>query len=109
MDPLGWATKNNRDATNTWVWSPSHHPNRTEDSSENKKNGFFIDIGAYDGVYIDNTYILEKEYNWNGICIEANPIIFSELQNNRSCTCVNSILGNNEDTVYFEINQIFND
>lgn len=75
---------------------------------KNKKNGFFIDIGAYDGVYIDNTYILEKEYNWNGICIEANPIIFSELQNNRSCTCVNSILGNNEDTVYFEINQKFN-
>ena len=29
MDPLGWATKNNKDATNTWIWSPSHHPNRT--------------------------------------------------------------------------------
>jgi len=28
MDPLGWATKNNKDATNTWIWSPSHHLDR---------------------------------------------------------------------------------
>ena len=31
MDPLGWATKYNKDATNTWIWSPSHHPDRTLD------------------------------------------------------------------------------
>ena len=31
MDPLGWATKNNKDATNSWIWSPSHHPDRTLD------------------------------------------------------------------------------
>ena len=37
MDPLGWATKNNKDATNTWIWSPSHHPNGTEEfSAENR-------------------------------------------------------------------------
>ena len=29
LDPLGWATENNKDHTNTWIWSPSHHPNRT--------------------------------------------------------------------------------
>ena len=29
LDPLGWATENNKDTTNTWIWSPSHHPNRT--------------------------------------------------------------------------------
>ena len=26
-----WATKNNKDATNSWIWSPSHHPDRTLD------------------------------------------------------------------------------
>ena len=37
LDPLGWATKNNKDATNTWIWSPSHHPNGTEEfSAENR-------------------------------------------------------------------------
>ena len=47
MDPLGWATKNNKDATNTWIWSPSHHPDRLEDTSENKKNPYpNITLGA---------------------------------------------------------------
>ena len=49
MDPLGWATKNNKDATNTWIWSPSHHPNRTEDSSLNRKTEYpNITSGASD-------------------------------------------------------------
>jgi len=40
MDPLGWATLRNKDATNTWIWSPSHHPDRLEDTSENKKDPY---------------------------------------------------------------------
>jgi len=40
LDPLGWATENNKDATNTWIWSPSHHPDREEDTSENKKDEY---------------------------------------------------------------------
>lgn len=37
---------------------------------ENYK-GFFIDIGAYDGISISNTYALEK-LGWKGICVDAN-------------------------------------
>ena len=36
LDPLGWATKNNKDATNTWIWSPSHHPNKTVDADKDQ-------------------------------------------------------------------------
>ena len=39
----------------------------------NKKNGFFIDIGAHDGVTISNTLFFEKQNDWKGICIEPNP------------------------------------
>ena len=35
-----------------------------------KKGGFFLDIGAADGITINNTYYLEKELEWKGICIE---------------------------------------
>ena len=53
MDPLGWATKNNKDATNTWIWSPSHHPDRLEDTSENKKDPYpNITSGAADSNYL---------------------------------------------------------
>ena len=36
LDPLGWATENDKDATNTWIWSPSHHPNRTVNADKNQ-------------------------------------------------------------------------
>ena len=37
---------------------------------KNKKNGYFIDIGAYDGVCFSNTLLYEEKFDWNGICIE---------------------------------------
>lgn len=48
-----------------------------------KKNGVFLDIGAYDGVTISNTYFFEKFLNWSGICIEPNCDVFRLLEKNR--------------------------
>lgn len=48
-----------------------------------KKDGFFIEIGAYDGIQTSNTYSLEKYLNWNGICIEPELSVFSKLSKNR--------------------------
>jgi len=53
-----------------------------------KKNGFFIDIGAHDGIDISNTYAFEQ-LGWKGICVEANPDIFEELKKNRKCDTYN--------------------
>lgn len=50
---------------------------------KNKKNGYFVEIGAYDGINMSNTLLLEKKYNWKGICIECNPLYFKQLINNR--------------------------
>ncbi len=57
-----------------------------------KTNGYFVDIGAVDGYYISNTYILEKFWNWQGICVEANPIWIRGLNANRSCIKINACL-----------------
>jgi FkbM family methyltransferase len=54
-----------------------------------KRNGTFIEIGAHDGVYLSNTYLLEKTYDWKGICVEPIPNIYSKLKENRNCVCVN--------------------
>ena len=54
-----------------------------------KRDGFFIDIGAYDGVTISNTYSLE-EIGWKGICIEPVPNVFEKLIQNRKCECINA-------------------
>ena len=37
---------------------------------KNKKNGYFLEIGSNEPVLINNTYILEKSYEWKGIMVE---------------------------------------
>jgi hypothetical protein len=37
---------------------------------KNKKNGYFMDIGCCYPKYINNTYLLEKDYSWDGISID---------------------------------------
>jgi FkbM family methyltransferase len=54
-----------------------------------KRGGFFLEVGSADGVFINNTYLLEKRYEWSGICIEPNPQLFRKLVLNRGCTCFN--------------------
>ncbi|MWV62628.1 FkbM family methyltransferase [Helicobacter saguini] len=53
-----------------------------------KKDGFFADIAAHDGVNINNTYMFEK-LGWQGFCVEANPKTFETLRQNRKCDCYN--------------------
>ena len=50
--------------------------------------GFFVDIGAYDGISNSNTFLLEQN-GWKGICFEPNPNVFSRLKENRTCNCCN--------------------
>jgi FkbM family methyltransferase len=50
----------------------------------NKTNGYFIDIGAHNGIDINNTYYFEQE-GWDGICFEPLPEIFEQLKQNRKC------------------------
>ena len=49
----------------------------------NKENGFFVEIGASDGIIISNTYLLETQYKWKGICCEPIPSSFEKLLKNR--------------------------
>jgi len=71
-----------------------------EDVFHEKRNGFFLDVGALDGVLLSNTYVLEKDYGWNGICIEASSA-FARLKMNRRCICENTCIADTEKTVHF--------
>lgn len=66
-----------------------------------KKDGFFIDIGANDGINFSNTYIFEKA-GWRGICVEPQPDIFELLQKNRNCDVYNvALYEKNVDSIEF--------
>ena len=75
----------------------------------NKEGGFFIEVGASDGIEISNTYLLEKEYKWKGICCEPIPKRFKELVVNRpNSICFNEAVYNESGlTVTFDIGNTF--
>ena len=47
-------------------------------------NGYYVDLGANDGVTQSNTLYLEKYYNWKGLLIEPHPSTFAHLKEARS-------------------------
>lgn len=59
-----------------------------------KRDGYFVEFGASDGILLSNTYLLEKEFSWNGICAEPNEKAFEQLQKNRRCIVSNACIGN---------------
>jgi FkbM family methyltransferase len=46
--------------------------------------GYFVDVGAYDGVAYSNTYALEQ-LGWSGLCVEPESDAFGRCQAARSC------------------------
>lgn len=47
------------------------------------KDGFFMDIGAHDGVTINNTLYFDKYNNWTGVNVEPIKNVFDKLVINR--------------------------
>lgn len=53
-----------------------------------KRDGYFVDVGAFDGVTLSNTYALERELGWRGVCVEPLPAEFAKLRAVRSPSTV---------------------
>jgi hypothetical protein len=62
----------------------------------NKTRGYFLDLASNDATRLSNTYRLERYYGWRGLCIEPNPIYWSNLTSLRNCTVVGAVIGNHQ-------------
>jgi len=70
-----------------------------EDMLPGRRDGFFVDIGASNGLVLSNTCTLEKELGWTGICVEPNPQWHTELHANRSCIISHAVINDSFDPV----------
>lgn len=60
-----------------------------------KKKGFFIEIGVGNGKDLSNTYLMEKNYEWNGILCEPDERNFKKIKKIRKAKLVKSLISNN--------------
>lgn len=58
-----------------WLFSKLQMPYRY--------NGYFVEIGGYDGLRHSNTLALENHLDWSGILVEPIPELFKQMQANR--------------------------
>lgn len=74
---------------------------------DQKKNGFFVEIGCVDGIEFSNSYFFEKR-GWQGICVEAHNDFIELLKENRKgAKIIHCAVGEkNADDVIFYANKI---
>ena len=53
--------------------------------TDHKRQGFFVEFGAMDGLRASNTLLLERNHDWTGILSEPNTRFNRALADNRSC------------------------
>ena len=71
-----------------WLWS----------YFQKRDHGFFVEVGAYDGVTFSNTYFLEA-MGWHGILIEPNPENFKLcLERRLYSACINAAVSNSPES-----------
>jgi len=68
---------------------------------KNETKGTYVDIGAYDGIFLSNTYKFYR-LGWDGYCFEPLKPIFEKLQVNRNRDKLyNNPVGHKNDKVRF--------
>ena len=72
-----------------------------------KTKGFFVEFGACDGITKSNTYLLEKNFNWDGIVVEPAKVYLDSLSKNRKCIIENLIVYNSSDML-IDFNEVSN-
>jgi hypothetical protein len=56
--------------------------------SNGKRNGTYVEIGSGHPSYGNNTYLLEKEFGWNGVSLDISEEFVKAHNEQRSHTCL---------------------
>ncbi|WP_316838061.1 FkbM family methyltransferase [Pedobacter nutrimenti] len=73
-----------------------------EEIFERQESGFFVDIGAFDGIRDNHSFFFEKYRKWEGICIDADKNAITELRKNRRSKIIEACIHENSDCLWLE-------
>ena len=68
-----------------------------------KKNGTYLEIGSNQPVHINNTYLMETDYQWTGVSIEILTHMCEFFRKVRKNKCINA------DAVYLNYKKLLDD
>jgi FkbM family methyltransferase len=71
-----------------------------------KKNGYFVEFGATNGMDLSNTYLLENEFGWDGILAEPAKCWHDDLEKNRNCHIDTRCVWN-ESNLLLKFNEVY--
>jgi len=57
-----------------------------------KRNGFYMEIGAGNGLWISNTLVMERHFGWTGILVEPTGNYAELIKNRPDSICVNAVI-----------------
>ena len=68
--------------------------------THSKKNGYFIELGAGDGINGSQCYYFEKNLNWDGLCVEPCAKYRKDLSEHRKKPIFKAVSDRNETTTF---------
>jgi len=70
----------------------------------NKRGGYFLEMGAGDGLWISNTLLLAQKFGWTGILVEPTRVYERLVMNRPEATCVKACVSSDDrEVTLFEI------
>jgi len=54
----------------------------------NMTGGYFVDLAANEPIYLSNTRALERDYGWDGVCVDGNDQMLERLVQHRRCRVI---------------------
>lgn len=97
--------------TNEWKPEPFYHDLYNDlfykdIIFKNKKDGYFVEVGALDGMIMSQSYLFEKVLNWKGIVVEPNPVWKDALFSHRECNVSTEAISDKRGVSTFECREI---
>ncbi|MGA1047801.1 MAG: FkbM family methyltransferase [Minisyncoccia bacterium] len=69
-----------------------------------KKNGWYVEVGSNDPIIYNNTYLLETEYGWNGVGFEWDHSLAVNYNDIRKNKCIEADATEFDYLKYFQEN-----
>ena len=70
-----------------------------------KRNGYFVEFGATDGITHSNSFLLEKDFGWKGILVEPTKYFYPKLLQNRPNALTENLIVWSESNSEIEFNE----